>query len=410
MKKILFISYYYPPLKGVGSKRVSHFIQGLNAQHQQVWVMTVDPNCLEGLHRVYGQLSEGAQPLTDPGVIYTPLALLGKPITHRLRKWVVFRALIHFASFPDPQIYWALPTYQRALRLIDTEKPDFVVTTSSPFTAHLIGLMLKKKRSNIRWLVDFRDEWTDNPLIRFPSAIHRWFARVLERQILKRADTVISVSEGILNNFKKKVPHQKYSLIENCYHPMFFKVNATPAPTELTITFTGTIYNSTDPANLILVLEKLAKTGRLPKGHIQLRFVGNNLPQHNDWVDLVFIDHVSQEELLAYKASSDLLLLCISADRPYAYSSKIFDYIASGIPILGLVPPDGAAAKLIEKTQTGFYAPLEDLQQIENLILRLYQKWKDCQLGVQPNWDEVKKYSETQMTSKLLELMETDDD
>lgn len=394
-------------MTGVGTKRITNFVNNLPKFDYEPIILTVDPNSLKNLHRSYGVIDEKVALDVNCKKYYAPLSFLNTKLYSFLQKFFLFRAFIVFISVPDHYIFWIPSAYKKAKEIIEKENIEIVFSTAPPYSSHLIAYLLKKKFSKIRWVCDFRDEWTTNRCFNYITPLHYKINRFLEKKIIKNSDVLVTVTAPILNIFKNIFSNKdSFYLIENSYADDFYKINTKKNNDKLIITYTGSFYGKMLPNNLIIVIENLIKEKLIPKDTILLRFVGNSKKYYSEIVNIENIDFASHKKLKEYKEKTDLLLLILENEAFNVYSGKIFDYIATGIPILGLVPEAGVADKLIKESRTGFTCELENLDKIRILVLFLFKKWEKGNLNVKPNWETIKQYSSENTTKKLVNIIE----
>lgn len=113
----------------------------------------------------------------------------------KLAKWVnqgIFKRIY----FPDDSFIWYFSALKEAQKVIDEGATDVVISSSLPFTSHLIGLNLKKKYPNLLWIADCGDPFafqTEAPLNNhfFYNRLNHYF----EKQVLIMADRITVTSE-----------------------------------------------------------------------------------------------------------------------------------------------------------------------------------------------------------------------
>ena len=214
MKKILIITYYWPPSGGAGVQRWLKFTKFLPEFGFKPVILTVDDNAAS-----YAQLDESLLKEIDPNLsvyktkTFEPYNLYRKLSNKKeipyggfsnQRKITLFEKLSRFIRgnlfIPDPRRGWNRYAIKKALELIRSEQIEVVVTTGPPHSTHLIGKKVKEK-TGIRWIADFRDPWTD--IYYYKDLYHLGLAnkldRYLEKNVLKLADQIITVSEEVGN-------------------------------------------------------------------------------------------------------------------------------------------------------------------------------------------------------------------
>jgi glycosyltransferase involved in cell wall biosynthesis len=366
------------------------------------------------------------------------------------RRWfqALTRPLAPFEFPPvDAALYWALAIVPGCLRLIRREKIDVILTTSFPYSDHIAGYLLKKL-SGKPWVADFRDPWTQNASARncgWRYQVDQW----IEQRVLRTADRVIGVTPSYTTDLRRLAPRRSgehFLTIENGYDLADFNrseaslrgaqrpsdpefAQAEIAPLRLAQsafamtgeTLAGSRRNPEQPVRLAHVgylydgtalpffqaLEALGPLGR----RLQVRFIGGLAPQETRWLEnhplpaqvLVETRRPHFEAVQAMRAA-DVLLLFVLAGFPNSghYPGKIFEYLASGNPIL-LVGSDGDAAELVRRSGTGRFVPADNLQAIVATLGQLSKDYADFKREVyQPRPEVVTSFERKALTGKLV--------
>ena len=212
MKKILVITYYWPPGGGAGVQRWLKFVKYLpQFGWNPIVVVPENPEYPVIDHSLKNDIPPEAEIIELP--IWEPYGIF-KKITGRQREEKV-NAGLYFDErkqsltvkislwirgnflIPDPRIFWVNPTFRRLKKIIPEINPDVIVTTGPPHSIHLIGLKLKKK-FNLPWIADLRDPWsTIDSLEKFyPTKYAVKRQKRLEKKVLVNTDRIITVSPG----------------------------------------------------------------------------------------------------------------------------------------------------------------------------------------------------------------------
>lgn len=278
-------------------------------------------------------------------------------MAHRL----AMRLMPFYGRSPDEFVNWsrqaALSTIEWLEKIPDTV--DVLATFGEPMSDHLVGLELKQ-RFGLPWLAHFSDPWVDNPFRRFqPLANLR--NRKLEARVIEAADSVIFTSEETRQMVMRKYSAtwmEKAFVLPHSFDPDDFAKNTRQTGTEkIVLRYLGNFYGHRTPFPLFSALERLASSRPEALAGIRVELVGS-LPGWMRWHPslkrlppglLVVCKPVPYQRSLELMSSADLLLVI---DAPARHSvflpSKLVDYIGSGKPILGIVPP-GASHKLIAR-------------------------------------------------------------
>jgi glycosyltransferase involved in cell wall biosynthesis len=263
---------------------------------------------------------------------------------------------------PDPRRGWNKYAFRKACELIESEKIKHIITTSPPHSTQLVGMKIKKKYPSVRWIADLRDPWTD---IYYYSMFYHTFPahaldRYLEKKVLASADRIITVGKTLKDLFISKLPSikGKISVITNGFDEDDFTGIKAATPERPTITYTGTLSDSYPLKGFLDAAEMFIRQGN----DLKLRFVGMVSDSQRDiviskmGVDKVeFVPHVDHIAAIRFMHETTALLLIIP-DHPSSkciLTGKLFEYMATGKPIICIGPVDGDAAEIIEATSSG---------------------------------------------------------
>ena len=380
VKKVLLITYYFPPSGGAGVQRWLKTIKYLPEFGVETIVLTVDPQVAS-----YPQVDESlCKEVPDFVKVYKTktkeiLSIYKKvspqkqvpyggfanePNPTLLQK--VSRFIRGNFFLPDPRRGWNKYALAKAKEIIEQEGIETIITTSPPHSTQLIGLEFKRLYPHIKWVADLRDPWTD---IYYNEDLYptRWAKKCnlrYESSVLQNADRIITVSEDCRRLFAGKVDvttfANKISIIPNGFDESDFigdevseELGVTSGASNLKIlSYIGVMAPQYD-----LVPLKALATGRKD---IMLRFVGvvsNEIRYEiQSWgVQTEFVPYVSHAEAVAYMQSADSLLLFIPnvPNNEGILTGKLFEYLASERNILLFGPENGDAMKLIKECEAG---------------------------------------------------------
>ena len=423
MKKVLIITYYWPPSGGAGVQRWLKFAKYLPEFGWQPVILTVDPQ-----YASYPQRDESLSAEVGPDcLVYKTQSFelynLYKLISRKKEvpyggfanesKESLFQKVSKFLRgnflLPDPRKGWNKYALKKAAELIQEFHIETVVTTSPPHSTQLIGLELKKQ-FNIRWIADLRDPWTD--IYYYSQFKHTALARKIdmnyERQVVESADLLISVSEDVKRIFSGKSVKpiaDKTVVIPNGFDSEDFCVDRFPAEQKKVITYTGTISEAYDVDSLLVALHQLStEWGK----KLLIRFVGK-VPStiasrfRDTGFEVELVGYVGHQKSIEYLFRSDLLLLVIPkvANNKGILTGKFFEYLAAQKPVLAIGPVDGDLAQIIAETGCGEifdYANSEAMKQF--IVQELTREKVDAGSG------KANQYSRKELTRKLVSSLE----
>lgn len=409
MKKVLMLAYFFPPHGCVGVQRILAYVKYLRVFGWEPTVLTVDESSKYSVLD-YSLLKEVPN---DIEVQRTRTIEIGSRIIHGgLRRL----KLTNLFFIPDQFVGWLPFAYFKALELIKKNNYDIIYTTSSPYTSHLIGYLLKKKTGK-PWVADFRDEWTQNPFASYTpidKKINQW----LERKVLQNADKVISTSNIMTDRLKTLIDNgkNKFHTITNGYNETDFRMynSEHKHQEEFRITYTGSFYGGYPsglqyPYYFFDAVVQLFEEGKISENDFRIVIVGENkdIDPRVPKSIVSNIGQVSHDKVFEYISKTSMLLLFVSKKRGEScIPGKSFEYIRSNKPILALVPINGATSTLIKETNTGIIVEPEDIEGIKNAILKLYHQWKNNKLKMEPNWENIKQYERKNLTKNLASIFD----
>lgn len=434
MKKVLFITYIFPPTAGAGVQRSLKFVKYLPSFNYQSFVITPkkaaedaqDESLLKEIPpqtKVYRTFS--FEPRSWPFLrkvwrkkIEKIDALIDQESFDNLARQSLLKRMVDFLRIlffiPDDSIGWLPFILWRGLKTIKKDKIDLIFASAPPYTVLISGILLKKLTKK-PLVVDFRDPWTNWPAnlryYRYPPWRYRLDEK-LERWVLRSADMIINVSPAEIGYFKNKykIPAEKLVFLPNGFDQEDFKNFKKRLSKKFIFTYTGSFYGARNPTAFLEAYKEFIKQEKLSS---KVYFVGEYKRGIYEIISklklqnyVIITKYLSHKESINYLEKSTALLL-INAPGPQnkgIISGKLFEYMASGKPILALTPKDGVAAELIRKTKTGLVVDPENVFEIEKAIEFLYQKWQKGEKIINPAWDEIKKYERKKLTQRLAKV------
>jgi len=420
MKKVLIITYYWPPAGGSGVQRWLKFTKYLPKYDWKPIVYTPENPYFEVkdealLDDIPFEAEVWKNPIWEPYTLKDKLFGKGerfqsagvisnkKSLKNKVLNWVRGNVFI-----PDPKIYWLKPSVKVLLKKIKEEGIEHIVTTGPPHSMHLIGLGLKKANPNLKWIADFRDPWSELDLLddfhlsKYSIKKHQ----KLERDVLETADVTLTVSETWVEDLKR-LGGGRVELITNGYDVADFELKP-KTNDNFIIGHYGLLNHLRNPKNLWKALADLCDENTKFNAKLEIHFSGNidgevmaeieSYPQLKEKVKQ--LGYLSHAEVLAEynKASVLLLLLFYSKSGIGNYPGKIFEYFAAKRSVLAFGPENSDAKKLIEKINTGMYFSY-DKKNLKNEILALFNNENYF------NFENTENFSREKLTKELSDLL-----
>jgi glycosyltransferase involved in cell wall biosynthesis len=422
--KVLIITYYWPPSGGSGVQRWLKFVKYLPSFGVVPFVFTPEnPSFDVRDESLMQDIPEEAEVIHFP--IWEPYGLgqkiLGKPSALdsrnasqgfflKIKTWLRGNVL-----FPDPRIFWVNPSVQFLDGFIRDNNIETIITTGPPHSMHLIGLRLKKKNPGLKWISDFRDPWSEwGMLLSFKlTSWAKWIHRRLEKKVLQSADRVITITPFYVKQLER-LSGRKVDLITNGYDDDDFKELKFQATQKFVIRHVGLVNPSCDPKPFMLAIKELLSTSDFMQ-KVEINFTGEVNETFKQFVMgdailskiSVFGGSVPHQELIGLYGQSSALLLILTGykDGVGFLPGKLFEYIATGLPIIAVGPVPSDADQLLRENNYGTMIASDRLDLIKQRVLDLFEDWKKGKL----HWDlnSSKQNSRKQLTLKLVELLKT---
>lgn len=427
MKKLLIITYYWPPSGGAGVQRwlkLSHYLQEMGVQvyvispeAKYASYLTTDTGLVNEIHPNIKLIqTKSFEPLNVykslVGEKNVPTAgmsnVKSNSVLHRL-------ALIARSNLfiPDPRKYWRKHAVRAALKLIDNEGIEYVITSSPPHSVQLIGLDLKKKR-NIKWIADLRDLWTGiyyYNLLQHGKLAAKRDAK-FEKKVLIKADLVTTVSPLFAQEFAEiSGEHSsKFKVVTNGFDPRDFTAYETKLPSSFIITYTGSISTQYAISGFLKAVKTLINNNL---NKIKIRFIGYASPDLIEQINQLelanyveIIPYVNHSRSIQYLQESYALLLVgplNEQNKEGSIPAKVFEYLAAQRPIIYIGKKDGFMAKIIADCEAG-RSFVDNDPEIQNYIEELYSHCYSQQLNSVGN-DKRNSFSREEQAKQFFTLL-----
>jgi glycosyltransferase involved in cell wall biosynthesis len=426
MKKVLIITYYWPPSGGAGVQRWLKFVKYFRSF---------------GIEPIVYTPSNPEMPVIDASLskdIPDHLTILQQPIWepyHWYKKWVGVKPTekinTGFLSenekpkksesigvwirgnffIPDARCFWIQPSIQFLSEYLKSQPVDAIVSTGPPHSMHLIAKGIKEKLG-IPWLADFRDPWTN---IDFYDQLMltRWADKKhhrLELEVLQKADVVTTVTSFDQKDFLQKGA-RKCEWIPNGYDEEFPEGIA-PHPT-FELVHVGSIPRSRNHDNLWKAIQLACQEDDHFKKDVSIKLVGkvdHSVKKSIHQFDLdehcVYQEYLPHQEAIEVQQKSQILLLLVnnSGNAKSILTGKFFEYLAAKRPILAVGPTDGEMNAILQKTESGFCFNFDDTTGIKEQLLHWHKEYLEHgQIAVSEN--DSSAYSRRNLTAKMSSLI-----
>ncbi|KAB1062663.1 glycosyltransferase family protein [Salibacter halophilus] len=416
-KRVLILTYYWPPGSGPGVQRWLKFSKYLIDFGWKPEIVTVRdgsyPSYDESLiDEIPSEVKVHKTKTIEPFKVFNALtgnrgkkSSVGMSGIKDSGSPVKKLGLYVRANFfiPDARMGWNKFAQKKCEQLLSDKDYGAVITTGPPHSTHLIGLKLKEK-FGVNWIADFRDPWTGiyyNEFLPRTQTAKKKDAE-LEKSVLKSADSVITVSEGLSQELAD------ISNRESGIEVLFNGFDTDDLPTQFqkrkdffVISYIGNYKDNQVVPELESALEELLNDDENFKNDFRLIITGNISPQTSNRFQKSLGDAFIREDFVQHKVavekmvSSGMLLFVIPQTKGnhLILTGKLFEYLASGSDLLSIGPVDGNASKIIESAERGDMIDYSDKASIKDAIMNSYENWKQSK-------KETEKFS---LSKKVLE-------
>lgn len=440
MKKILLITYHFPPSPAVGGNRALNFAKKLPQFGWEPYVLTIDDKYLPMRDDARLEEAGGTRIIRTsllPTLTQLYLAIKGlfkalpaerpaaaqardtntppadEGMARRARRFIISI----FLGLPDMERNWIIPATIRAVRMIKRERIDCVLTTAPPVSVHLTGLLVKLF-TGVKWVADYRDPWLaeHGKRIHVNTALSLRIERGLELKVLEKADLVTFNTKNLRDDYVRKYglePGGKFVYIPNGFDPGFFSsLNGLKKFDRFTLTYTGSLYIGRSPEPVFEALSRLFADDSILPGGVKVKLVGECRNVDGRPIESIIesyglgsvvevLDRVPHHDALRLIRQSHLALL-FAPNTPFQIPGKIYEYMGAGTTVLGLMT-EGATADLISATGIGrAYRPTD----IDGITAFIRDSINSTESGPKRARHDLSRFHIDNITKELVEQIE----
>lgn len=425
MKRVLIITYYWPPSGGAGVQRWLKFSKYLPEFGWQPIIYTPEnPEAPVEDQSLFNDIDPETEVIKKP--IWEPYQLykrfLGsqpgekvnagflsenkKPgLKEKISVWIRGNFFI-----PDARRYWIRPSVKFLENYLKKNPVDAIISTGPPHSMHLIGLGLRK-RTGIPWVADFRDPWTEIDfydklnLTHFADKQHHR----LEKAVLNGADAIVVAWKSMADLFRKKSEVPSY-VIHNGFDDLDFKLKVRPKPGNFNIVHVGAMNSDRNHDSFWQAISEMVNDERSVSqpfvkliGKVDYNVKESIRKFHLEaYVEL--IPYMPHSEVIHELISAGVLYLPINEtpNAQFIVPGKLFEYLASERPILGIGPANGDSAEIIKNTNAGEMIDFGAPARVLSALIRFKNEFKK---GVKPAVKNQEQFSRKNLTKKIVAVL-----
>lgn len=432
-KKVVFVTYGFPPKGGGGVQRNVKFLKYLNQLQWSTSVLTVkeidayvyDDSLLDEIKdKTVIYRADSLDPLRVVKVLKEIFTGKRKTATHnKLKaktnvdetKWYVgyYRKIRNYILFPDGYSLWIpFAAFIEGRKLFKKEKPS-VIFASFPGASNAVVSYLLHKKFKCPYVIDFRDGWLDDPYSKYPTWLHVKGQQYLEKKILSKATSIIVYGQVLKDRFETRYPgiSKKIHIIPNGFDPEdFLALNPIEKNKDkIRFIYSGNLFGDRKQ-NFEIFLKAL---NLLPKDigeKIEVIVVGPAFDGIKEIIEseklsdkITITGYLPHLEALNYLTTADVGIVFLPPNEFTGVTGKVFEYIGLGHTILACVEKEGACANLLKSINSdiGVCQP-DNPQEIADTILKLNKlNWPRI------NEESAKQFSRKYHTNLLSEILES---
>jgi glycosyltransferase involved in cell wall biosynthesis len=428
VKKVLIITYYWPPAGGPGVQRWLKFVKYLRDFNWEPVVYTVkNPEYPVIDQSLASEIPDGIEVLQNE--IFEPYSIASKIFRNKTEKvkggfienkqslsskistWIRGNFFI-----PDARMFWINPSVKFLGKYLKKNPVDAIISTGPPHSMHLIaaGILEKKKKIKVPWISDFRDPWTNIDyyhrlnLSKFADKEHHR----LEKLVLDKSTRAIVVGPTMKKEFQQ-ITDTSIELIENGHDINTDSMPSVVLDDKFSISHIGSMNADRNPKLLWEVLNSISSEVDEFKSDLKIKLIGNvsdeifaDIRNKDLESNLLYSEYIQHKDVHDFQRKSALLLLVLNntPNSKGILTGKLFEYIAAQRPILAIGPCDGDAAQVIQESKSGYIFDYDNREDLKSKIIDLYSDWKSGNLLV--NSENVDKYSRYSASRRLAQILD----
>ena len=434
MKRVLIISYYWPPTGGSGVQRWVKFAKYLPSEGWQPVIYTPEnPEQLAVDHTLEAEIPAEVEVIkthiTEPYELYkkflrksghsnevvevNPVNAQNKSFAQKAAMWVRGNLFL-----PDPRCLWIRPSVSYLKNYLKEHPVDLIVSTGPPQSMHIIGMKLARK-TGLPWIADFRDPWTKIFYFKHLSmtrATERWHKK-MEKKVLDAASAVVAVSPLVQQEFQE-MTQTPVELITNGFDECDFAGAACTEAAggrdkDFIITHTGLFAADGNPSVLWETLREKCIKDPVFKDRLKIKLIGKTDRQITESIEaaglgenLTDMGYQPHDKAVEEQRRASLLILPLRKEPEYkaVLPGKLYEYLASWRPVLGIGQPDGAMSMILNTTKTGVVFNWEDKASVSRFIDLCWKNHLEGRLVVDDA--DISQFTRRNLTRRMAELFE----
>lgn len=411
LKEILFISYYFPPFSKILSIRAAEFTKRLVKNGYKIFVVSSKSN--KNAHKDGELLRKVKSPMIKNTKVFN-LSFAKEGFQSNIKKTTLYFEIFNLVLF----LYWIPLAFLASRRIIKKNNIKLIYVSAPPFFTLILGYILKFS-CKIPLIIEYRDPWSYNPYLKetMTKSIENFYLK-MEKRILKSADRIITISEGMKQFLLDNFPETRNKRIHAIPHGINIDdiekiTKRSNISKEITFTFTGNLYGRRDLEPLIRIVSTSHELGKLNNISLNINIFGRYDSKHltslfkkYDVYKYFHLEGFVPRDVCLEEVLNSSLALHVGENLNYpTLSFKVLEYLSMRKKIVYIGREESYTAKFLEKYGLGITLPINDhdlgLKRFEELIEGL--KKQTFQTNISS--DDLYKFTWDERTNDLIKII-----
>jgi len=411
LKEILFISYYFPPFSKILSIRAAEFTKRLVKNGYKIFVISSKSN--KNAHKDGELLRKVKSPLIKNTKVFN-LSFAKEGFQSNIKKTTLYFEIFNMVLF----LYWIPLAFLASRRIIKKNNIKLIYVSAPPFFTLLLGYILKFF-CKIPLIIEYRDPWSYNPYLKetMTKSIENFYLK-MEKRILKSADRIITISEGMKQFLLDNFPETRNKRIHAIPHGINIDdiekiTKRSNIPKEITLTFTGNLYGLRDLEPLIRIVSKSHELGKLNNISLNINIFGRydskyltSLFKKYDVYKYFHLEGFVPRDVCLEEVLNSSLALHVGENLNYpTLSFKVLEYLSMRKKIVYIGREESYTAKFLEKYGLGITLPINDLDLGLKRFEELIEGLKKQTFQTNISSDDLYKFTWDERTNDLIKII-----
>ena len=411
LKEILFISYHFPPISKILSIRAAEFTKRLVKNGYKIFVISSKSN--KNAHKDGELLRKVKSPMIKNTKVFN-LSFAKEGFQSNIKKTMLYFELFNLVLF----LHWIPLAFLASRRIIKKNNIKLIYVSAPPFFTLLLGYLLKFS-CKIPLIIEYRDPWSYNPYLKetMTKSIENFYLK-MEKRILKSADRIITISEGMKQFLLDNFPETRNKRIHAIPHGINIDdvekiTKRSNIPKEITFTFTGNLYGLRDLEPLIRIVSKSHELGKLNNISLNINIFGRYDSKHlkslfkkYDVYKYFHLEGFVPRDVCLEEVLNSSLALHVGENLNYpTLSFKVLEYLSMRKKIVYIGREESYTAKFLEKYGLGITLPINDLDLGLKRFEELIEGLKKQTFQTNISSDDLYKFTWDERTNDLIKII-----